>query len=246
MSASKATPESASRPASALPTTTAAAPERLSRRARNGAWNGEPATISTFRDARPGIAGAVAPSVAGSGSTTRKIEPRPTVERASIVPFMRSTRRRVMASPSPVPSWLALSSPCSNSSNRIGMRSSGMPGPVSSTVRTSPSPAAARLTPTPPAWVNLMALPAKFTRICRTRSASPTREATRSSAMSRAISRPLSCARGASNSTTPSTRAATSKGSAARSRRPASMREKSRMPSTRPSSALPLVRKAST
>ena len=136
--------------------------------------------------------------------------------------------------------------PCLNSSNRMGMRASGIPGPVSAIARTISRSTQRMVTPTPPRLVNLIALPARLTTIWRTRSASPTTSMGTSSATSMAISIPLSWARGARSSTTPSTTARTSNGSADRSRRPASIREKSRMPSMSVSKARPDVCTAST
>ncbi len=175
------------------------------------------------------------PSTGWSGSRTRNTEPCPGELSTSTKPSMRSTMRRVMARPSPVPApRAALSPPCSNSSKIAPRRSAGMPGPVSSTEKTISSPDP-RSTPmqTPPVSVNLTALPARLNRICRRRSRSERTILGTSRATKDAISVPLSWARGARSSTTPWTVLSSSNGSQTRSIRPASIFEKSRISSMR-------------
>src|SRR5712691_6029034 len=103
-------------------------------------------------------------SSGGSGSSTVKVEPRPTSLATEIVPPCSSTRRRERARPRPVPSRLAPSgSSCSNSRKSRGRSSERMPTPVSSTTIRSRSPSArARRRTTPPAGVNLMALESRL------------------------------------------------------------------------------------
>ena len=74
-------------------------------------------------------------SAGAAGSQSRKVEPTPTSLRACTSPPMSRARRRLMASPSPVPPCARVSvmSPCTNGSKIGCSQSAGIPVPVSST-----------------------------------------------------------------------------------------------------------------
>ena len=101
---------------------------------------------------------------------------------------MSRASRRLIVSPSPDPSFERVCpfSTCTNGSKIAPSFSRGMPRPVSDTLKQIQGPepvtfasAGARsdaphsTCTRPPAGVSLMALLSKFTRICRTRSSSP-------------------------------------------------------------------------
>ena len=128
------------------------------------------------------------PSAGAAGSHRKNDDPTPSSLRTVRSPPISRARRRLMASPSPVPPcWrVRLMSACSNSSKTAASRSAAIPGPVSST-RTKahgPSPstrasgggssAVPALTVTrPPRGVNLTALESRLSSTWRTRSSSP-------------------------------------------------------------------------
>ena len=84
---------------------------------------------------------------------------------------------------------------------------------------------------TPPCSVNLMALPARLNSTWRSRAASPTTSRRQPLVDEAADFEPFACARGPSSSAASSTKAASANGRAARSMRPASILEKSRISS---------------
>ena len=84
-----------------------------------------------------------------------------------------STRRRVIARPSPVPRLRTRSSFVCLYSSKMTARSCGlMPGPVSRTLMRAMRPSRPTSTTTSPCCVNLIALPTRFVSTCRTRFAS--------------------------------------------------------------------------
>ena len=96
---------------------------------------------------------------------------------------MSSTKRFVMASPSPVPPWRRAidASPCSNEPNILSKYSGSMPHPVSSTANRShsrpSSPSSNRSMSSvtrPPSGVNLNALPMRLYTTWFNRKGSPT------------------------------------------------------------------------
>ena len=113
---------------------------------------------------------------ASMGTSSQNSEPRPCSLTTPICPFMSLANCAQMASPRPVPPYLRVvdTSTCANFSNKEPSLSEGMPIPVSRTERRSRMLSPARdssetRTSTPPSWVNLMALPKRFSRIWRSR-----------------------------------------------------------------------------
>ncbi len=208
-------------------------------------------TTSSRRPARSrGVAGAASgPSWGMSGRSTVNRDPAPGVEVTAIRPPIMSTSARVMARPSPAPSWrrLALPSTWVKRSKIASSFSAAMPTPVSSTVtRITVAPggassAEARDTSieTWPRSVNFTALLARFSTICRIRGKSPTAISGRPGSTRVSSSTPLR--RAATATIRPGSRAIapSRKGRGSRRRNPASMREKSRMSLITPSSARP-------
>ena len=134
-------------------------------------------------------------------------------------------------------------SACSNSRKMRACCSGAMPMPVSRTWNTI-SPGAApgsTMTLTPPASVNLMALPARLSSTWRSRVGSPMTRSGNRSSTSDAISRPLAWARGPNSSTISSTSGSSANGRGSSSSLPASILEKSRTSSISDSSASPEV-----
>ena len=90
---------------------------------------------------------------------------------------MSRAKRRLTASPSPVPVRAAPGATCTNGAKTSSRRSGAMPMPVSSTstetdARPSPSSVTLARTVMPPAGVNFMALPTRLMSTCRTLPAS--------------------------------------------------------------------------
>ena len=114
------------------------------------------------------------------GSSQLNEEPRPSVVSTWTVPPICSASFFEMARPKPVPPWrrAAEESTWLNSSKSWESLWAGMPMPVSSTrIRNRRDSGwlaqASTAMRTQPASVNLMALPARFSRIWRTRPPSP-------------------------------------------------------------------------
>ncbi|PMQ08393.1 hypothetical protein JaAD80_27185 [Janthinobacterium sp. AD80] len=110
----------------------------------------------------------------------RKSEPLPSSLFTLSSPPIRSTMRRQMARPSPVPPYLrlVLLSPWEKASKMCSCSTAPMPMPVSRTENSSVTLAASSLalrmdSTTSPSLVNLTALPTRLIRICSRRSASP-------------------------------------------------------------------------
>ena len=96
-------------------------------------------------------------------------------------PPISSARRRLIASPSPVPPYLRVvdESACENDWNRRLMPSAVRPMPVSRTAKVSStlplaSACDATVSTTSPRSVNFTALDSRLSRICRSRVRSPT------------------------------------------------------------------------
>src|SRR2546426_38046 len=140
---------------------------------------------STTRSRRPPrdtVARAVACGAASIGRVRAKLNslPRLTALVTSSSPPMSATRRREIARPSPVPPKRRVidASACVNSWKIVPSCSSGMPIPVSRTRNCTAAPSPPRCvtladTSTWPSSVNLIALPIRFMRTCRTRVGSP-------------------------------------------------------------------------
>ena len=153
-----------------------------------------------------------------------------------MVPPIIATRRAEIVSPNPVPPNCRVVEPSAwvKGSKIERILDSGMPMPVSRTPnrrRTSfsPPPDWSTLTTTSPSWVNLMALPTRFVRICRKRPASPIIQSGTSGEMSLASSSPFSWARSARVLSRSPTVSRSENGVGSRSSLPASIFEKSRM-----------------
>ena len=169
-------------------------------------------------------------------AVNQKVEPTPGSLATPISPPMSCTRRRQMDRPRPVPPnrRVVEASACVNASNNTSSLSAAMPMPVSRTSKrtvASASPSSTRLTDTAtsPLSVNLMALPTRLVRTCRSRPGSP-RSADGTSASTSAVSSsPLPCACSAGRSQVSSTVRRRSKSRVSSSSFPASILEKSRM-----------------
>ena len=118
--------------------------------------------------------------VRARGSAMVKLNVAPCARRAlepRCVPPMRSTMRREIASPRPVPPNLRVVPPsaCSNSSKMRACASGAMPMPVSRTAKRDLARRAPGSTTiaTPPCSVNFTALPARLSSTWRSRAASP-------------------------------------------------------------------------
>ena len=157
-----------------------------------------------------------------------------------------------MGSPSPVPPYCLAekSSTCMNLSKSDGILSGGMPMPVSRTEKRSgtvPSPRSWRSTRetstrTSPSRVNLIALPARLTSICRRRPGSPFKKSGTSGAMKQRKAIPFRTALTLIATLNSSRSAAKSKSRDCSSILPASILERSRMPFRMSSSDSALLR----
>ncbi len=143
-----------------------------------------------------------------SGRQRVKMLPSPGIERHSRSPPRSRASRREIASPSPLPPCrrVLVESACVNGSKRRSSCSARMPMPVSATWMQRdrpPAPSRSRKVSTmPPSSVNLIALPTRLTRICRTRIASVrSRRGTPDSART-SMASPLAFARTRMRSTT--------------------------------------------
>ena len=171
-----------------------------------------------------------------SGTVNQNREPAPGVLSTPISPPIKCTNRREMANPSPVPPKRRLVelSAWVKESKILAWTSGAMPMPVSSTAKysrgvVSPSACTRIRITTSPFSVNLMALPTRLTKSCRTRTGSPCTLAGRSIGRSLIKSSPFSCARPASIAAMSSTSSRGSNKVISNSSRPASILEKSRI-----------------
>ena len=115
-----------------------------------------------------------------SGASNQNVEPRPTSDTTSMRPPIRSTMRRQIARPSPVPPYRRVveASAWLKEWNRRWRASSSMPMPVSRTSKRSRccaavSPSRRTTSVTEPRSVNLMALPTRLVSTWRRRTGSP-------------------------------------------------------------------------
>ncbi len=171
-----------------------------------------------------------------------KREPLPTSLSTLMRPPISSTRRRLIASPRPVPPNSRVVEPSAwEKCSKIFCWASGeMPTPVSSTlIRTricAPSGSAWARTTTSPWRVNLMALCSRLAITWRSRKGSPCmRSAVAGGLTWLASSRPFSAAGWANMATLSSTSSPSSKSMRSSSMWPASIFEKSRMSLMMPS-----------
>ena len=198
---------------------------------RVNAWSSTTSTDAPVSGGR-----AAAPSARPRRIVKVNVVPWPGVEVKAMSPSMRCTRRRAMASPSPVPPCRRVSdwSPCWNASKMRAPASGGIPGPVSRTTTrictcAGPTGSASRRTTTSPWAVNFTALPSTLVITWRTRSGSPTTRPGTAGVAWLTRSRLFSCAIGASSAQTSSTTSRTSNTRSSRRTWPASIFEKSRM-----------------
>ena len=174
---------------------------------------------------------------------------------AVTVPSMSSARRRLIASPRPVPPYRRAidASAWLNDLNSRPSRSGGMPMPVSLTAistsqreRSVPSPSTTgwpeSSTSTSPRSVNFTALVSRLSTTCRMRPRSPRRAGGRLGDVTRRRPIPFARAVGARTASAAATVSSTENGSDSSSNRPASIFEKSRMSLMIVSSASPDVR----
>ena len=162
--------------------------------------------------------------------------PRPSSLSTQIRPPIIRTRRFEIVSPSPVPPYFRVVelSACANGSKINSRLFSGIPMPVSETVKCTIIPhssfASCRaFTATSPSLVNLMALPTRFSSTCLSRVISPRATSGTSGATSQRSSSPFSSARTARVFSADSRLSRTSKSTDSRSSLPASILEKSRI-----------------
>ena len=160
-------------------------------------------------------------------------EPSPMTLDSRHSPFMARTRRSQIVRPSPVPPCFRVvdESTWEKASNSEGSLSSGMPHPVSVTLkRTLPGPArpGSMAISTPPVSVNLIALLARLLSTWRSLVGSAFTGGIRGSTKT-ARSRPFCVARSAKRLATSSAISARSTSTASSSSLPASTLEKSRM-----------------
>ena len=156
--------------------------------------------------------GALSAASANSTPTSQvNVAPRPTTLRAWMSPPINCANFRLMANPSPVPSCARRPAfVCVKASNRRVCSSGAMQGPVSSTSNRSrtaalgeTSDAVMTRSATPPTGgVNLMALPSRLSRICRSFTSSARIRRGRSAAQSIVKDKPFCCALRLNNSRT--------------------------------------------
>ena len=176
-------------------------------------------------------------SVSGSPSLIRtsKLDPVPGALRTLTSPPMRCASSRTIYSPRPVPPWRRVSelSTCTKGLNSVPSFSAAIPMPLSTTrMRKPDSPVASVATAlaaidTSPCSVNLIALPARFTKIWRKRPSSPSKVTGTPASTRTTSASPLASASGSSMARTRANSARGSKLAFASSRWPASMRETS-------------------
>ena len=173
----------------------------------------------------------VRPRSGSTGSVNVNVLPTPTSERTAMSPPSIRASRRAMSRPSPTPPRPWLRWPCSNGRNKRSRSSAAMPMPVSITSSTSsarsPSDTTRACNATCPRGVYLMALPTRLMRICRRRSGSVLIFAGSSVSLTTVSSSPRSAARGSIKTPTSSSTVVGSVGTTCRSRRPASIFDRS-------------------
>ena len=196
---------------------------------------------STMRTGPPPAGSGRSPTTAGNSAVSSatvkwKVLPVPGVLSSQMRPPIRWTRVDEIASPRPVPpNWRVVdASAWLNASKTLACFSTGIPMPVSATrkcsrVHPSPRESSRTATITCPRSVNLMALPARFVRICFNRTGSPITPVGMSGAMSTRISSPFSSARTASGFNASPIASASENGIDSRSSLRDSILEKSRM-----------------
>ena len=206
-------------------------------------------TTSTRTDASaPMSAGMPAGAWAtGRRSPTRNCDPWPRVLCTPMLPPIMPSRRRQIASPSPVPpnSRVVEPSAWEKCSKILAWAAGARPMPVSSTaIHTMASPLARSCnvtrTTTSPSCVNLTALPTRLAITWRSRNGSPCSASAASGGTNcAASSSPLACAGCANIASTSSTTSTRLKSTASSCRWPDSILEKSRMSLMTPSRCCP-------
>ncbi|OQC02969.1 MAG: hypothetical protein BWX80_02961 [Candidatus Hydrogenedentes bacterium ADurb.Bin101] len=217
----------------------------ISTRGRAAAGSG----AVSFSSSRGGTASLSSARVIGT--LNRKQLPRPTALSTESSPPMASTRRRLMARPSPAPPLRRLASVCRKPQKRWSSSSCGIPGPLSSTStrrRTSREPLSIDSGPdsaptrmmTLPAPVNFTALPSRLMNIWRSLDASALTKEGTLSWQSRAKPSPLASAEKRNMRSKSSSISRRQKAVGFSSTLPASIRDRSRISLIRASKCSPL------